>query len=323
MHTPTTEPSIDDARTWFASWLRETQDLSPHTVRAYDSDVGALVHCLGSTTPLTTLIPTSIFGFFEQQRAAGICSSSLRRRSCGLRNFCSFLERQGHLDANPWPDGGLTFRPSRSLPRALPGEDLTRLIEYLIRQTEIDNVPACEAPLQRPNAATTLLATTLLITTGLRVAELVTFRVTDVDVANRTIQVMGKGRRERVVYLTNDWITRLTTAYLETRDSINVTHDRFFFNAARRPLSTSSMRTRLASAARSAGLQRRVTPHMLRHSCATQLIESGVDIRFVQRLLGHASLATTEIYTHVTNRALRTAVMTANILNLDAPISNR
>lgn len=316
MHSPTADSSISDAQTWFVTWLHETQDLSPHTVRAYNTDVGALVRRLGSTTPLTGLNPTSILAFFEQQRATGICSSSLRRRSCGLRNFCSFLERQGHLDVSPWPEDGLIFRRIRSLPRALSGDDLTLLIRDLIRRTAIDdNDLADEVPFQLPHAATTLLATLILVTTGLRVAELVTFRVADVDLPSRTIHVMGKGRRERVVYLTNDWITRLASAYLITRESMNVTHDRFFFNAASRPLSTSSMRTRLANAAESAGLQRRVTPHMLRHSAATQLMESGVDIRFVQRLLGHASLATTEIYTHVTNQALRNAVMSADVLS--------
>lgn len=314
MYTTSPATTIGHARSAFVAWLLESQDLSGHTVRAYGSDVMALVRWAGDATAVTALDQATILRFFEHQRGEGICSSSLRRRACGLRSFCTFLERQGHLGSSPWPDDGLTFRRIRSLPRALPGHDLTRLLDHLVRQAEIDDELTGEVPFGHPDAATTLLATSLLITTGLRVAELVTLRVADVDVANRTVHVMGKGGRERVVYLTNDWIARLTTAYLATRESLDVDHDCLFFNVARRPLSTSSMRTRLANAATSAGLQRRVTPHMLRHSAATQLIESGVDIRFVQRLLGHASLATTEIYTHVTNRALRDAVMSADVL---------
>lgn len=315
MRTPTIPPSIDASRTCFVSWLHETQDLSPHTIRAYNSDVLAMIRFLGSTAPMAALDETSIYSFFEQERARGICPSSLRRRACGLRRFCFFLEQQEYLDSSPWPSNGFTFRRTRSLPRDVPGDDLARLIAHLIQLTEIERDIATDIPLRQPNAATNLLATSLLITTGLRVAELVTLRAADVDVRNRTIHVMGKGRRERVVYLTNDWITHLASAYLLTRESINITHDRFFFNTLRAPLSTASMRTRLAKAATSAGLQRRVTPHMLRHSAATQLIESGVDIRFVQRLLGHASLATTELYTHVTNQALRHAVVSAKVLN--------
>jgi integrase/recombinase XerD len=266
-------------------------------------------------TPLALLNQAAIREFFEAQRSAGICSSSLRRRSSGLRSFCGFLERQGHLHESPWPHDAFMFRKIRSLPRALSGIDLTRLTKHLILQTEIEGDPVQVTPLRRSDAFTTLLATSLLITTGVRVAELVTFAVTDVDVPNRTIRVMGKGRRERVVYLTNDWIAELANEYLIIRQDMKVSHDRVFFNARRRPLSTSGMRRRLTKAAKAAGIQRRVTPHMLRHSAATQLIESGVDIRFVQRLLGHASLATTEIYTHVTNRALRDAVTTADVLN--------
>jgi site-specific recombinase XerD len=317
-----TEHSIDDARRWFASWLRDTRDLSPHTVRAYSCDVAALVRSVGGATPLDALTPNSILDFFEKQRSEGICSSSLRRRACGLRTFCAFLERQGHLVASPWPNDGLTFRRTRSLPRALPRNDLTQLMTHLIRQAGIDDEPIEEMPLPHPDAASTLLATALLVTTGLRVTELVTFRVADLDLSNRNIHVMGKGRRERVVYITNDWIAHLTSAYLTERDGKNITHDCFFFNAAGRPLTTASMRMRLANAAQSAGLRRRVTPHMLRHTAATQLIESGVDIRFVQRLLGHSSLATTEIYTHVTNRALRHAVVSADVLTSALGVSS-
>jgi integrase/recombinase XerD len=307
---------MDDARRWFVTWLRDTRDLSAHTLRAYNSDVNALMRFMRAETPLTMLNEAAILGFFEDQRSAGICSSSLRRRSSGLHAFCAFLERQGHLHKSPWPHDAFTFRKVRSLPRALSGIDLTRLTKHLILQTKVDDDRVSLTPLRRSDAFTTLLATSLLITTGVRVAELVAFEVTDVDIPNRTIRVMGKGRRERVVYLTNDRIAQLANEYLIIRQDMKVSHNRVFFNARRRPLSTSGVRQRLANAATAAGIQRRVTPHMLRHSAATQLIESGVDIRFVQRLLGHASLTTTEIYTHVTNKALRDAVMTADVLNV-------
>lgn len=315
MYTTPTTPTIDDARSLFVSWLLDTQDLSGHTVRAYSSDIAVLVRSLGGAAPVTDLDPTTILGFFEQQRAEGIRSSSLRRRACGLRRFCTFLERQGIVDTDPWPSAALTFRRVRTLPRAVPGDDLARLVTHLCHAAGVNDGLTGEDPFHRPAAATTLLATSLLVTTGLRVSELVTFRTADLDVPSRTIQVMGKGRRERLVYLTNDLVTRMASAYLTTRDHLGITHDRFFFNRANNPLSTSSMRARLVKAGEAAGLRRRVTPHMLRHSAATQLIESGVDIRFVQRLLGHASLTTTEIYTHVSDGALRNAVLSAGVLS--------
>lgn len=316
MQTPSITPTLGHARSLFVSWLLDTQDLSSHTVRAYGSDVAALVRSLDSRATVADIDPTTILAFFERQRAEGIRPSSLRRRACGLRKFCAFLKRQGIVDIDPWPAASLTFRRVHTLPRAVPSDELARLINHLRLQAEIDDGLTGNEPCKVPGAATTLLATSLLVTTGLRVSELVTVRVADLDIPSQTIQVMGKGRRERLVYLTNDWVTRLASAYLITRDDLNIPHDRFFFNRTNDPLSPSSMRVRLVKAGEAAGLRRRITPHMLRHSAATQLIESGVDIRFVQRLLGHASLTTTEIYTHVSDGALRNAVLSAGVLSL-------
>jgi integrase/recombinase XerD len=166
----------------------------------------------------------------------------------------------------------------------------------------------------RPHEATTLLAVALMVATGLRVSEVVSIQYQDIDLSGRTVRIVGKGRRERQVFLTNRWIHALTRAYLETRASLPVAHPSLLFNRHHGPLTAPAMRSRLAKAAAHAGLTTRVTPHMLRHSAATQLIEAGVDIRYIQRLLGHASLSTTEIYTHVSDQALRRVVSDADVL---------
>ncbi len=153
-----------------------------------------------------------------------------------------------------------------------------------------------------------------MVSTGVRVHEVVGFRCPDIDLSGRVIRLVGKGRHERQVFLTNDWITSLTDAYLEVRASLPATHSRLLFNLHYAPLTTAAMRSRLAKAGSAAGLDVHVTPHMLRHTAATQLIEAGVDIRYIQRLLGHASLSTTEIYTHVSDHALRRVVSDADIL---------
>jgi integrase/recombinase XerD len=153
-----------------------------------------------------------------------------------------------------------------------------------------------------------------MVATGVRVNEVVSIRCPDIDLPSRSVRIVGKGRRERHVFLTNDWIKALTRAYLKTRASLGVAHAQLLFNGQRGPLTAAAMRARLASAARAAGLRVRVTPHMLRHTAATQLIEAGVDIRYIQRLLGHASLSTTEIYTHVSDGALRRVVSDADVL---------
>jgi integrase/recombinase XerD len=154
----------------------------------------------------------------------------------------------------------------------------------------------------------------LMVSTGVRVHEVVGLKCQDIDLASRAIRLVGKGRRERQVFLTNDWIATLTEAYLAVRGSYDLTHPRLLFNLQFEPLTTAAMRARLAKAASAAGIEQRVTPHMLRHTAATQLIEAGVDIRYIQRLLGHASLSTTEIYTHVSDHALKRVVSEADVL---------
>jgi len=153
-----------------------------------------------------------------------------------------------------------------------------------------------------------------MVATGVRVHEVVSFRCDDIDLAGRTIRLLGKGRRERQVFLTNDWITDLTEAYLQARSTLDLSHPRLLFNLHYELLTTAAMRSRLAKAAAAAGITSRITPHMLRHTAATQLIEAGVDIRYIQRLLGHASLSTTEIYTHVSDQSLKRVVSDADVL---------
>jgi integrase/recombinase XerD len=161
---------------------------------------------------------------------------------------------------------------------------------------------------------TTLLGVSLMLVTGVRVSELVNISCTDIDLDDRAVRILGKGRRERVVYLANERLTAFLGSYLRLRQRLAIGHDVLLFNRRGQPLSAAAMRDRLIKAARAAQIDTRVTPHMLRHTAATQLVEAGVDIRLVQRLLGHASLSTTEIYAHVSDTALKRAVVSADIL---------
>ena len=196
----------------------------------------------------------------------------------------------------------------------MPTHELDRLFLSLQKKADVGDASDSINVLQRPFESTTLLAVALMVATGVRVNEVVGIKCEDIDLLGRSLRILGKGRRERQVFLTNDWITGLTRAYLRTRAELELEHPHLLFNSRHRPLTPPAMRSRLIKAARDAGLIVRVTPHMLRHTAATQLIEGGVDIRYIQRLLGHASLSTTEIYTHVSDRALSRVVSDADVL---------
>lgn len=305
---------IRKARARYVRWLL-TRDLSPHTIRAYDGDLACFQRYMGPSARVDAIDREDLTSFLEVQKEAGLSSASLRRRASALRGFCRWLLSEGVLESDPWSGASITFGRSRRLPRFLTAHELDRLLAFLRAMAEVDTCAGDPDPLQkRPHEATTLLAVTLMVATGVRVHEVVGIKCQDIDLPSRAIRLLGKGRRERRVYLTNDWITDLTGAYLEARSALAPSHPYLLFNLRLEPLTPPAMRSRLAKASAAAGLTGHITPHMLRHTAATQLIEAGVDIRYIQRLLGHASLSTTEIYTHVSDSALKRVVSDADVL---------
>jgi site-specific recombinase XerD len=303
------------AREEYVRWLLATRDLSPHTLRAYEGDLASFENFVGGGTAVEELDEPTLIDYLESQRASSLAPASLRRRASALRGFSRWLFGQGLVASDPWLQARVVSGRGRHLPRVVPARDLDRLLVLLQRAAGLG--PTAARPdrvLEKPHDSTTLLAVALMVSTGVRVHEVVGFRCHDVDLPNRAIRLIGKGRRERQVFLTNDWIATLTEAYLVARDGLGLSHPRLLFNLRFEPLTPAAMRGRLAKAASGAGIETRVTPHMLRHTAATQLIEAGVDIRYIQRLLGHASLSTTEIYTHVSDRALKRVVSEADVL---------
>lgn len=307
---------VDQARIQYIRWLLATRDLSPNTIRAYEGDLATFSRYVGASFDVEGIDRTGVVAFIEAQKAAALSPASLRRRAAALRGFCRWLLSQGLIPADPWSGTSLALGRSRRLPRNLATHELNLLIGFLAGAARVDvgKPPGRRLVENRPHESTTLLAVALMVTTGVRVHEAVGIRTRDIDMPSRALRLLGKGRRERQVFLPNDWIAGLTGTYLEARSSLGIEHSHLLFNLRYEPLSPPAMRSRLAKAAKAAGISQRVTPHMLRHTAATQLIEAGVDIRYIQRLLGHASLSTTEIYTHVSDRALHRVVSDADVL---------
>lgn len=137
----------------------------------------------------------------------------------------------------------------------------------------------------------------------------------DVDIIDSSILVRGKGNKERRVFLTGKAANTCLSAYLNSREQRLAITERLLISENGLTITPQGLRRQLAALAKSARIERRVTPHMLRHTAATQLIEAGVDIRFVQKLLGHASIATTQIYTQVSDTSLRDTMLRADTLS--------
>lgn len=229
--------------------------------------------------------------------------SSVKRRLATLKQLFSWLEREEVLSQTPFHRLDLTIRLPHRLPRALTVEEARALLSQVEHEARIR---------QTHTAVSTYFAVVALVVSGLRVGELTSVAFADVNMADGSILVRGKGNRERRVYLSGKLARQVLDQYLAFRSAVEGCSGALLVNCDGSPLTPQHFRRRLAMVCRRAQISRHITPHMLRHTAATQLIEAGVDIRFVQKLLGHASIATTQIYTQVSDVSLRNTLEKAN-----------
>lgn len=274
--------------------------LSEHTVAAYKSD---LAQFAAGLSPRYELASESIRSYLTRvAEDPDYSPSTVRRKIASVRAFLRNTDEA--LALKTFGTWRLSIRMPKRLPRAIARTDLNILL-------------TSKCPKQRPpisTDATTQLCLSLLAATGLRVSELCGLRVGQVTLESGEITVLGKGSRERVVIIANQHICDALAHHIGTLPDRNDQQAPLFRNGRGRPMSSQCLRLRLHTLRRRLGIAKRVTPHMFRHTAATLLLEGGVDIRFVQRLLGHASIATTQIYTNVTDVALKSALARADVM---------
>ena|GEM_PF-368559 len=284
----------------YVSRFKSMRDPSDHTVRAYTSDLRDYVGFVTQVKLCPQREETVLAYASHLAGARSAAPRTLRRRMACLRGFYKDLVRSGELDRSPFANLEMQLPRAKSLPRCLARSDailLTAAARLICENRQI-------ALGQKSFPAAVLL----LLSTGLRVDELVRLRPTDFDADGGGLHVRGKGRRERRVFVVDDRL-RALLGQLAVRESAQS-----LLSADGELWSTQSVRRSLRRFAVSAGVDVHVTPHMLRHTCATLLLEDGVDLRFLQRLLGHENIATTAIYAHVGDVGLRTALENASLL---------
>jgi integrase/recombinase XerD len=311
---------MSDAVARFLEHCRIGKRLSPHTVRAYHSDLTDFRKAVGQTVGIgdvdRDLIRFYARSLLENRR---LKETTARRRIATLKVLFRWLEREELIALSVFHRLDLSIRLPKRLPRALESADMRRLLraaEAAAAQFDADvRTAAPAAPDGRYVALIMLFVIVVLFTTGLRVSELVSVRLDNVSHRDGHIRVSGKGNRERTVYLPGRPAMRVLMDFLDARRKIRTPSDALLVAPEGTPLTAQYIRRRLRDLAQSAGIGRRVTPHMLRHTAATQLLEAGVDIRFVQRLLGHASIATTQIYTQVRDATLKAKLARADTLS--------
>jgi integrase/recombinase XerD len=264
--------------------------LAPRTVESYRRDLEHAASRLGRT--LAAASTDDLEGYLAELRAAGLATTTIARRVAALRTFYRHQQLLGARQDNP---AAAIEQPKRlrKLPRTLSAAEAERLVEAAAGATPAD---------LRDRALVELL-----YGAGLRVSEAVGLERNGVDLEHRLVRCTGKGNKERVVPLGRQGTEALRRYLSRGRPFLDRRHRReLFLNARGGPLTRAGAFLILRRLAAKAGLEPdRIHPHLLRHSFATHLLEGGADLRSVQEMLGHADLATTELYTHVTDRRRR------------------
>lgn len=279
------------------------RQLSSHTVQAYGADLRDLGRWLGPESTLPEISTATLKAYLEQLVGVRkLTVSTVRRRFACLRAFFRWARSRGE---NTDPFG--TWRPALPRRKRLP-RSLSRMEASSLLARARKGLPSVE----REAIFRTIIG--LMMATGMRVGEVCKVRLEDLSPDASVLRIHGKGARDRIAYITDTTLRRELRDILEDKRKRPIHEGALFVNRYGVRMRPQSIRSSLRRLAKDAGIGRRVTPHMLRHTAATLLIETGVDIRFVQRLLGHSSIATTEIYTHVSDEALRLTLERADVL---------
>lgn len=297
--------TLADAVSLFLRHCRIERNLSPLTLNAYRIDLAQFrQETEAEEVGLVEDMDKDCIRRHLARLDARYKPRSIKRKVATLKSFFSFLEQEEIIVATPFRKLRLRLDRAASLPRTIPGSAVAGLLRsaYDERERATPESTAYRA------AARDVAVLETLFSTGVRVSELCRLRPGDVDLAHGQLFVMGKGKRERIVPLCDASTLRALEEYAACHADHLDPERAFFLNRDLRPLSDQSVRRIIRKHQRCAGLAGPVTPHMFRHTIATMLLENGVDIRNIQTLLGHSSLAVTEIYTHVSLSAQREAL---------------
>jgi integrase/recombinase XerC len=280
----------------FLAHLARERRLSGHTVAAYRSDLQNMVAFCErrNLTSWDALDSSQVRAFAAAEHAGGMAPRSIQRRLSALRSFYEFLLREGAAARNP-AQGVRAPKTKKRLPQTLDADQMARLLDFRVD----DSLSSRDKAIME-----------LFYSSGLRLSELVGLDLSAIDLKDRTVRVLGKGNKARIVPIgryalgaLNSWLVE-RAGLLKARPNLSSQRagapaSPLFMGRTGRQLSVRAVQLRVDTWARRQGLALHVHPHMFRHSFATHLLESSSDLRGVQELLGHADISSTQIYTHL------------------------
>lgn len=267
--------------------------LDSKTLKAYKIDLNQFENYC---TDLSDCFTKDVLDNFITSLHKKYKPKTVKRKIASLKAFFHHMEYRELLNENPFAKLDIRFREAKLLPKTIPFHSIQTFLTTLYTQKEM-----AESEYQIRCCIRDIAVIELLFATGMRISELCSLKPSDIDLESNNILIYGKGAKERMIQLGNQEVISALKLYQETFKKEIEVCGYFFVNRLQHKLSDQSVRFMINHYAELAGISQHITPHMFRHSFATLLLEQDVDIRYIQRMLGHSSISTTEIYTHVSS----------------------
>lgn len=233
---------------------------------------------------------------------------SVKRKIASLKAFFHYLEIEDIIGLNPFHKIQIKYKEPFILPKTIPINSIETIINYAYSQYK-----KATTAYSRMVALRNILILELLFATGMRISELCSLKSDQIDLNDYVIRIYGKGNKERLIQICNENVRSLIDKYITVMCNNDIPY--FFVNRLHNRLSEQSVRYMIDDYAKNAGIKQHITPHMFRHSFATLLLEEDVDIRYIQQMLGHSSITTTQIYTHTSIGKQKTILETKHPRN--------
>ena len=289
----------------YLNYCAKQKRLDPKTVKAYRIDIRQYLDFIGSNH--TELTRKSIDDYLSDLNQI-FMPRSVKRKIAAIKSFSSYISEKHSEFENPFIGMRIKIAQKKTLPRTIP----LRVINLILKKAH-EQEKCAKTSNQRLLAMRETAVLELLFATGIRVSELCGINNEDISLQEGYLLVHGKGNKERVIDIENPDVIRALDDYKSAECDANSQF--FFLNRHHRPLSNQSVRQIITKYADLVCTEQHITPHMFRHSFATYLLDAGVDIRYIQQLLGHSSISTTQIYTYVSSAKLRNILATKHPRN--------
>ena len=283
--------SLENWKETYLLYCKTQKELDLKTIKAYNIDLTQFVSFTSSfENPLSKETITSYLAMLHKQYQP----KTTKRKIASIKAFFHYLEYEELLKTNPFSRISLSFREPKRLPKTIPANTIQLFLNTIYQTYE-----QTDTPYQKKAVLRDIAVIELLFATGMRISELCNLKRADIDMENLSVLIWGKGAKERILQIGNKDVVSALWAYMDAFEKEIICSGWLFVNRLGNRLSEQSVRVMINKYVDLAGISMHITPHMFRHSFATLLLEADVDIRYIQKMLGHSSITTTEIYTSV------------------------